>query len=53
MKPYLKLTGWFVVATAVGEYNPDCAIVMEERDEYGQPTGKPLLYLVRETKDQT
>jgi type III restriction enzyme len=30
--------------------NPDWAIVMEDRDEHGQPTGKPLLYLVRETK---
>ena len=23
---------------------------MEDRDEYGQPTGQDLLYLVRETK---
>ncbi|OFV95509.1 MAG: hypothetical protein A3H28_15900 [Acidobacteria bacterium RIFCSPLOWO2_02_FULL_61_28] len=47
---YLKLPRWFVVPTPVGEYNPDWAIVMEDRDEYGEPTGKPLLYLVRETK---
>jgi type III restriction enzyme len=48
---YLKLPNWFTVLTPVGEYNPDWAIVMEERDEYGNPTDKPLLYLVRETKD--
>lgn len=50
VKLYLKLPSWFKVLTPVGEYNPDWAIVMEERDEHGQPTGKPLLYLVRETK---
>jgi type III restriction enzyme len=47
---YLKLPGWFTVPTPIGEYNPDWAIVMEEHDEHGEPTGKPLLYLVRETK---
>lgn len=51
VKLYLKLPSWFKVLTPVGEYNPDWAIVMEERDEHGQPTTKPLLYLVRETKD--
>jgi len=50
VKLYLKLPGWFTVPTPVGDYNPDWAIVMEERDEHGQPLGKPLLYLVRETK---
>ncbi|MDO8532950.1 MAG: DEAD/DEAH box helicase family protein [Dehalococcoidia bacterium] len=50
VKLYLKLPSWFTVPTPVGEYNPDWAIVMEERDEHGQPTGKSLLYLVRETK---
>ncbi len=50
IKLYLKLPSWFTVSTPVGEYNPDWAIVMEERDVHGQPTGKPLLYLVRETK---
>ena len=50
VKLYLKLPGWFTVSTPVGEYNPDWAIVMEERDAHGHPTGKPLLYLVRETK---
>ena len=47
---YLKLPAWFTVDTPIGEYNPDWAIVMEDRDEYGQHTGKSLLYLVRETK---
>jgi type III restriction enzyme len=50
VKLYLKLPGWFTVPTPVGEYNPDWAIVMEERDAHGDPTGEPLLYLVRETK---
>lgn len=51
VKLYLKLPNWFTVITPVGEYNPDWALVMEERDEHGNPTDKPLLYLVRETKD--
>lgn len=51
IKLYLKLPSWFTVLTPVGEYNPDWAIVMEDRDEYGNSTDKPLLYLVRETKD--
>ncbi len=50
VKLYLKLPRWFTVKTPVGDYNPDWAIVMEERDEHGEPTGKPRLYLVRETK---
>jgi type III restriction enzyme len=50
VKLYLKLPSWFTVDTPVGNYNPDWAIVMEERDEHGEPTDKPLLYLVRETK---
>lgn len=50
VKMYLKLPSWFTVPTPVGEYNPDWAIIMEDRDEYGQPTTNPLLYLVRETK---
>jgi type III restriction enzyme len=50
VKLYFKLPGWFTVKTPVGDYNPDWAIVMEERDAHGQPTGKSLLYLVRETK---
>ena len=52
VKLYLKLPSWFTVDTPVGAYNPDWAIVMEERDAHGQPTGGPLLYLVRETKPE-
>jgi type III restriction enzyme len=50
---YLKLPAWFTVPTPIGEYNPDWAVVIEDRDEHGQPTGKPFLYLVRETKSTT
>lgn len=53
VKMYLKLPRWFTVPTPVGTYNPDWAIVMEERDAFGQSTTKPLLYLVRETKSTT
>ncbi len=51
VKLYLKLPGWFLVPTPVGDYNPDWAIVLEPRDAHGKPTSEPLLYLVRETKD--
>jgi type III restriction enzyme len=47
---YLKLPAWFVVDTPIGTYNPDWAIVLEPRDEFGKPTGEQKLYLVRETK---
>jgi type III restriction enzyme len=50
---YLKLPGWFKVPTPIGNYNPDWAIVMEDRDEFGDTAGKPLLYLIRETKSTT
>jgi type III restriction enzyme len=53
VKLYLKLPPWFTVPTPVGNYNPDWAIVLEERDAHGQSTDKPLLYLVRETKGST
>jgi type III restriction enzyme len=43
---YVKLPRWFTVDTPVGEYNPDWAIVMDHPED-----GKPILYLVRETKD--
>ncbi len=43
---YVKLPRWFTVDTPVGEYNPDWAIVMDHPED-----GKPVLYLVRETKD--
>lgn len=52
VKLYVKLPGWFTVDTPVGEYNPDWAIVIEDRDAHADRTGKPLLYLVRETKDE-
>jgi type III restriction enzyme len=53
VKLYLKLPDWFTVPTPVGDYNPDWAIVMEQRDEHGNRTGEDYLYLVRETKDTT
>lgn len=53
VRMYIKLPSWFGVPTPVGEYNPDWAIVWEDRDEHGRPTGKPFLYLVRETKSTT
>jgi type III restriction enzyme len=46
---YLKLPNWFKVDTPVGEYNPDWAVVMEERDGHSSPTGATL-YMVAETK---
>jgi type III restriction enzyme len=52
VKMYIKLPSWFTVPTPVGEYNPDWAIVWEDRDAHGEPTGK-ILYLVRETKSTT
>jgi type III restriction enzyme len=48
VKLYLKLPKWFSVTTPVGDYSPDWAIVMEDRDEHGKATD--TLYLVRETK---
>ncbi len=51
---FVKLPAWFKVPTPVGQYNPDWALVMEQRDPFGYPAeGKPLLYLVRETKGTT
>ena len=49
---YVKLPAWFVVDTPVGTYNADWAIVMDQKDEFGEPTGDEKLYLVRETKDK-
>jgi type III restriction enzyme len=48
---FVKLPGWFKVATPVGQYNPDWGLVMEEIDAFGDKG--PLLYLVRETKSTT
>ena len=47
---YVKLPSWFIVETPVGRYNPDWAIVMENPEDPDGAKGKPLLYLVRETK---
>ena len=51
VKLYLKLPRWFTVDTPLGAYNPDWALVLEKRDEFGQP--QETLYLVRETKGAT
>ncbi|MDD4877622.1 MAG: DEAD/DEAH box helicase family protein [Candidatus Nanoarchaeia archaeon] len=48
IKMFVKLPPWFIVKTPIGEYNPDWAIVFEEKDLQGQIKDK--LYLVRETK---
>lgn len=53
VKLYVKLPSWFTVDTPLGKYNPDWAIVIEPRDEFGKPTGEEKLYLVRETKGTT
>jgi len=47
VKLYIKLPNWFEVATPIGSYNPDWAIVMDLGD------GQDRLYLVRETKGTT
>jgi type III restriction enzyme len=46
---YLKLPYWFSVPTPVGDYHPDWAVVMDGPEE----GGKPVLYLVTETKSST
>ena len=51
VKLYVKLPAFFKVPTPIGSYNPDWAIVLEQRDQFGEPTGEEKLYLVRETKD--
>ena len=53
VKLYLKLPSFFTVPTPIGEYNPDWAIVVEPRDEFGKSIGEDMLYLVRETKGST
>ncbi len=53
VKLYVKLPNWFTVPTPVGNYNPDWAIVMEDRDGHGDTGGRPMLYLIRETKSTT
>ena len=49
----MKLPAFFKVPTPIGSYNPDWAIVVEPRDEFEEPTGEQMLYLVRETKGTT
>ena len=44
---YFRLPDWFQVNTPIGKYNPDWAIVMDNPED---DQGKPILYLVRETK---
>ena len=53
IKLYLKLPAFFTVPTPIGNYNPDWAIVKEERDAHGETTGEEYLYLVHETKGTT
>lgn len=48
---FVKLPGWFKVATPVGQYNPDWALVMDQLTAFGDDG--PRLYLVRETKGST
>jgi type III restriction enzyme len=45
VKLYIKLPRWFEVATPIGHYKPDWAIVMA-----APVSGEDRLYLVRETK---
>ena len=53
IKLYVKLPDFFTVPTPIGGYNPDWAIVKEDRDAHGELTGKENLYLVTETKSTT
>jgi type III restriction enzyme len=48
VKLYVKLPNWFRVETPIGEYNPDWALVCDERDNLGKVV--ETVYLVRETK---
>ena len=52
IKLYFKLPSWFMLDTPVGTYNPGWAIVMEDRDAHGESQGKPMIYLVSETKGE-
>jgi type III restriction enzyme len=48
VKAYVKLPSWFVVATPVGNYNPDWAIVAQNPKDNSE-----RLYFVSETKSTT
>jgi type III restriction enzyme len=50
VKIYMKLPRWFTVPTPLGDYNPDWAVVMEDRDVHGEPIKGQMVYLVSETK---
>ncbi|MGL4333773.1 MAG: restriction endonuclease subunit R, partial [Lactococcus garvieae] len=45
VKMYVKLPSWFEVPTPLGSYNPDWAILLEDKDD-----GQERLYFVVETK---
>lgn len=47
---YVKLPRGFTVPTPLGLYRPDWAVLLEEQDAHGNPTGQKL-YLVQETKE--
>ena len=47
----VKLPAWFKVSTPIGNYNPDWALVMQQKDLFD--VEGPILYLVRETKSTT
>ena len=46
---YFKLPSWFKVSTPMGGYNPDWAVLWQERDPHGEPLDKRL-YFIYETK---
>ncbi len=48
VKLFIKLPNWFKIMTPIGSYNPDWALIIEDRDQHGNI--KEKLYLVRETK---
>jgi type III restriction enzyme len=49
IKLFIKMPGWFKVATPVGNYNPDWAIVTVRKDLQGKES-KEKFYFVIETK---
>lgn len=51
VKLFIKLPGWFVIDTPIGDYNPDWAVVLEDVDQFGKARQK--LYFVTETKGTT
>lgn len=48
IKMYVLLPDWFKIATPIGNYNPDWAIVMDDPDRPGEETPP-----ISETKGQT